>query len=1076
METSARGRLVSRLLHTLAGSELADGELLRRYADGRDEDAFTELVRRNGPLVLRVCRHVLGETTAAEDAFQATFLLLARKARRLAGTGSVAGWLHAVALRTARDARRADDRRRRREMAHGTPAPVSADDLTWREVRAHLDTELAALPEKYRLPLVLCYLQELTYEDAARRVECSVGALRGRLERGKELLRKRLARWGLTLLPPVLLLGSPSPVPAALAASALATVRAGLAGGTVTPAVARLVASSVRLKALLVASATALVAALGMVLAVGGGPVRDPPPEKEAPAPTEAAAPRTDIFGDPLPEGALLRLGTERFRHSGQIYSLACSLDGRRIATGNAPSNLNLSASVVVWDAENGRPLRRWSGHAHVVRSVAFSPDNERVVVVNGYGKVHLYDLTSGQELRRFDTESPERALFTPDGSALLVADIATVRRWDLSTGKELDPLRGHTQRIFGLAVAGDGKTIATCSFDGTVRLWDAAGRERRRLTIPKKYGLGVALSPDGERLACGTFEQEIHVWETGTGRELWRVKTDDYRVSPQSYSPDGKTLATGQDRVRLWDAATGKEVRVIECSRGAAEHVAFAPRGGPLAVGGAEATVRFWDPATGKEVRYFEGHQHGVHAGVFAPDGKMLVTASAEPFVRLWDLSTGRATRFASRKGDVRSVALAPDGKTLATSGGPSGGWPELWDLSTGRLLRRFTPSEQDFSGDGRVVFSANGRTLAAGTGSSRIRFWETATGKEQSPFAGVPDATGSSMWQSVKFVLAPDGKTVATTRGSHARSGVILWDLATGKERRALAETGVPAAFTPDGRLVAVLFEQEVRLVDASRGVEVRRVKGDQRVTCAAFSPDGRTLATAGDGRVVDLWETVTGERRERFTGHQDTIAFVAFAPDGLRIASGGEDHTVLLWNLAGGGPKGQPTEQERAAYWAVLAGSDAAAAYRAVRALASTPEQTLPLLKEHLAPVAPVEEKRVLPLLADLDGDQFEVRQRASADLEKLGPAVVPMLRKALAEGNRTAEVRRRLEEALERLDDARLSPAELRGVRAIEVLERIGSAEARQLLERLAGGVAGAPRTEDARAACRRLERR
>src|SRR5262249_14648577 len=192
-------RLPLRLLQGLAEHRLSDGELLRRYLAAGEEEAFTEIVRRQGPLVLRACRHVLGETTAAEDAFQATFLLLARKGRSLTAAGSLAGWLHAAAVRVARDARRAGWRRRRRQSAAGERAGADPppEELMWREVRERLDAELAALPEKYRLPLVLCYLQELSYEEAARRAGCSTGALRGRLERGKHLLRQRLARYGL---------------------------------------------------------------------------------------------------------------------------------------------------------------------------------------------------------------------------------------------------------------------------------------------------------------------------------------------------------------------------------------------------------------------------------------------------------------------------------------------------------------------------------------------------------------------------------------------------------------------------------------------------------------------------------------------------------------------------------------------------------------------------------------------------------------------------------------------------------------------------------------------------------------
>src|SRR5262245_39747707 len=146
-----------RLLPSLGGPA-ADGEFLRRYAEARDEAAFAELVRRNGPLVLGTCRAVLRDHAAAEDAFQAAFLQLARNAARLAGSASVAGWRHRAAVREAGKIRRAEARRRRRERA-GSAAPVgAADEVTWREARERIDAELARVPEAYRLPLLLCYV------------------------------------------------------------------------------------------------------------------------------------------------------------------------------------------------------------------------------------------------------------------------------------------------------------------------------------------------------------------------------------------------------------------------------------------------------------------------------------------------------------------------------------------------------------------------------------------------------------------------------------------------------------------------------------------------------------------------------------------------------------------------------------------------------------------------------------------------------------------------------------------------------------------------------------------------------
>lgn len=207
-----------------------DGEYLRRFIEDRDEGAFAELVRRNGPIVLRACRSVLRDPAAADDAFQTTFLQLARHAADLTGSTSAAGWLHKAAVRAAGAIRRTEARRRRHEQAARPGADTQPPaDLNWLEVREAIDTELARLPEKYRLPLLVCYVEGLTYSDAAARLGCSLGALRGRLERGRQLLRCRLETRGLPAVALALGVGACPVVAAELHERALATVRAMLA-------------------------------------------------------------------------------------------------------------------------------------------------------------------------------------------------------------------------------------------------------------------------------------------------------------------------------------------------------------------------------------------------------------------------------------------------------------------------------------------------------------------------------------------------------------------------------------------------------------------------------------------------------------------------------------------------------------------------------------------------------------------------------------------------------------------------------------------------------------------------------
>src|SRR5262245_40607704 len=178
----------------------SDRELLQRFLTADDEAAFTLLVERHGPMVQALCRRLLRDRHEADDACQAAFLVLARKARSVRKQESLASWLHGVAFRISLSLRRQRARRVRREQAASRPDVQAADDnLTWRELRAVLDEELERLPERYRAPLILCYLEGKTRDEAAQQLGAKPGALHGLLDRGRKLLRDRLSKRGLPL-------------------------------------------------------------------------------------------------------------------------------------------------------------------------------------------------------------------------------------------------------------------------------------------------------------------------------------------------------------------------------------------------------------------------------------------------------------------------------------------------------------------------------------------------------------------------------------------------------------------------------------------------------------------------------------------------------------------------------------------------------------------------------------------------------------------------------------------------------------------------------------------------------------
>ena len=337
-------------------SEHTDEELLNCFVQGND-DAFAALVSRHGPMVLSVSRRILSDASAAEDVAQASFLVLARKARSIRRPEMLASWLHQTACRLALNYRRSDARRLEREARSLRSAPARAiadplQEVTVRELLVLFDEELQQLPERYRLPVILCCLEGRTQEEAARQLGWTRGAVKGRLERGRALLHDKLIRRGLSLPTALVALESVGGTASAARLTDFldSTTRAalqftssgshGLAKEVVSLAEAGLKSTTLS-RAKIIFS---LLLAVGLTAGLAGmaqqRPAEKPPAEKESKLPEQPAKKpraRTDRHGDPLPEGAVARLGTLRWRAAGEVASLALSPDGKMTVTASPP-------------------------------------------------------------------------------------------------------------------------------------------------------------------------------------------------------------------------------------------------------------------------------------------------------------------------------------------------------------------------------------------------------------------------------------------------------------------------------------------------------------------------------------------------------------------------------------------------------------------------------------------------------------------------------------------------------------------------------------------------------------------
>jgi hypothetical protein len=272
-------------------------------------------------------------------------------------------------------------------------------------------------------------------------------------------------------------------------------------------------------------------------------------------------------------------------------------------------------------------------------------------------------------------------------------------------------------------------------------------------------------------------------------------------------------------------------------------------------------------------------------------------------------------------------------------------------------------------------------------------------------------------------------------------------------------------------------------VQMWDVKTRTKLASVKTEFAVRRLCFSPDGRSLATVGDEGTLRVWETLTGRERVQFTGQGCKQWSVAFSLNGQTVASGGDDGMVLIWDLTGGqiAMPGPPSAEQREEMWEALTGGDASGAYRGLCSLAADGTATVRFLKEHVRPVADVKPETFARLVMQLDHDDFDKREKASAELERLATLKLAALRKTLAT-TRSAEQKRRLELLVEHAEEqlqAELvspGPKTLREVRVVELLERLATPEARELLKTLAGGAEDARLTREAQASLKRLNKR
>lgn len=788
--------------------------------------------------------------------------------------------------------------------------------------------------------------------------------------------------------------------------------------------------------------------------------------------PKPPTAPRPDLYGEPLPEGAIARMGTTRFRH-----------DANSVAYLDAKTLVTAGDGVRLWDIATWKMIREW-------KAEHFGGD--RLAALSGNGRV-LISVTKQLSLRIWDTATGK-----------------------LMAERQKNATKHRGDAIVKLVVSRDGKRFASVrEVEHAARVWSLEQeKELCKISLPTGTPFSpLAMSESGERIGGGS--DRVWFWNSATGKLLESDEPGVGMIMQIVYSADeSRTCIVGESGIIIRDSA-GKQVTKIK--RDMIPPAAFfSVDSRKLFLAGVSdpefrvAEVHAFDATSGKRTSSWSIPLNCISAAsAVSPDSRILATAGLGS-IYFWNLADGKEiNRSPGHPNTVCTTCITPDGRYVASTDFYDRD-VRLWEIATGKEVRRFRGHEK---GCVEIVFSPDGKLLASSSYDKTVRVWDTASGREvakldqfaqpiwhlrfgadNSTLAVTPYAVGEITLFNVKskktisshsrdqnlalstLIRHPDGRLLAISqqfdfsdKASPNRVAVVVWDVRANRPVQrfeGLYGTLTCAVLSPDGRTLATrASDGAIHFWEMATGrqqiqIDEGRPSGQPGTQFFAFSPDGTTIASACQNEPrIYLWNVATGKLISSFPAHSRPMNTVEYTPDGKTLVTGSQDSTLMSWDMTlpnrhGELPVVALTEQERAKHWDSLAGSSKSA-FLSMWAFVADRGNTVKFFKDKFAPVQRIPPEMIQKWLADLDSPQFAVREKADRNLLANVDQAEPELRGALENGL-GAEGRKRAHRILEVQASAKLSPDQLREIRAVEALEKMGTPEARELLRSLTRG--------------------
>ena len=771
----------------------------------------------------------------------------------------------------------------------------------------------------------------------------------------------------------------------------------------------------------------------------------------------------------PLPEGAIARLGTTRFRHGGIVHFLTVSPDGKLIGSGSDDK------AYRVWNARTGELVHQFPTTQAYPYAIAFSPDGQSVATVPDSERILVHDLMGSGKPRAIDVALVQTVAWSADGKYLgltsVEEDSACVL--EAATGKLLQRIR----KCGCIGLPKDGKRFAVAKIDASIEIHSMAdGSMQQSLPLVNFNGnvSQITFHGDDRYLLAASTGGSTVLFDLTQNKQLWSI---DAGGVPAAVSREKRFLTTQEGQV-VSVAIPDGDISKLGIEAPPKVPVGLLPDNRTLAMGGPANRIALWDLKTAKEIPIGEGSRSDITGLSFSRDGKHLLSTGIDG-MRLWDLKRQIELTDAYRPIPVQALAVSGEGDRFITTRPNELAFWNAVDLSRERPYAdrpAFTVASK-LNSVPFAAWSRDQRQFAFPDNENRIRLGDPAVGTVHTdlPMPAEPVAAAYSLSGRHLAVHLRSGWLRYWMLGSTvagAPPSQELWTKRVQRNRRGAV------AVSPDGMIVAVFSAGRVVLTDPINGRQwhaFERELFDGDVQTIVFSPDGRSIAVGHGGAtgIVRVWDVFSGKAIAIFRGHVGGVQAIAFSPDGGTIASGGADTSILLWKLPGNVHEASASLSVDAACEA-LDHLDMNIAYPAMRMLRAGGKDNLSAIRDS-AEKTRLKREEIRGWIRKLDDDDFRTRKLARTKIDEQGLRALPLLQD-VRNRNPPAEVDRQLRLIIEemeargiRIPETGLYGEPLRLVRSILILEMIDTDEAWKIIESWATGPNDDPVSREARSA-------